>query len=362
MSVACIGISHQTAPVEIRERFAVGKKRLPEALASVLASSGIEEAVLVSTCNRVELYTAGSSSPDAALLSLDQCPSEMVYRLSGAAAVEHLFRVACGLESMVIGETEILGQVKDAYATALEMGASGRVLNRLFQKAFHAAKHARSSTRITKGAVSVGSVAVALAGRIFGDLEQRRIMILGAGETSEQTARALLSRGARSLIVSNRSAERAVALAKELGGEAIPFEGWLERLCEIDILISSTAAPHLIVKSSAVAPMMETRCNRPLFMIDLAVPRDIEADVHDLDGVHLYDIDSLQGIAQETMRVRSGELVRCGEIVQVHVCDFMEWLRTACTRCGSSAGFRRHARFAWRSGVAHELRGAFSNA
>jgi glutamyl-tRNA reductase len=360
MNVACIGISHQTAPVELRERFAVGKKRLPEVLACALARGGIEEAVLVSTCNRVELYTAGSSLPDAALLGMDHSPAGMIYRLKGAPAVEHLFRVSSGLESMVIGETEILGQVKDAYAQAFEHGATGRVLNRLFQRAFQAAKHARSSTGITRGAVSVGSVAVALAARVFGDLRRRRIMILGAGETSELTARCLLARGARSIIVSNRSAERAAALAKELGGETIPFQRWTEQLHEVDILISSTAAPHLIVKSSAVVDAMKQRGGRPLFMMDLAVPRDIDADVYNLAGVHLYDIDSLQGIAQDTLRVRRGELARCGEIVQSHVRAFMEWLRTEGMPCNASAEFGHGVRHGWRPGGAWEPSAALS--
>ncbi len=358
MNVACIGISHQTAPVEVRERFAVGRKRLPEMLARALASGGIEEAVLVSTCNRVELYTVGGLLPDAGLLGMDDCPVAMIYRLSGAAAVEHLFRVSSGLESMVTGETEIFGQVKEAYALAVEIGACGRVLNRLFQRAFRAAKHARSATGITRGAVSVGSVAVTLAGRIFGDLQRRRIMILGAGETSELTARALLSRGARSIIVSNRCAERAAALAKELGGETIPFQHWPERLREVDILISSTAAPHLIVKTSAVTEAVKHRGDRPLFMIDLAVPRDIEADVRDVPGVHLYDIDSLQGIAQDTLKARKGELARCGEIVRSHVRQFMEWLRVDSTRCNASAVCIRGGR----PGVAQELTAAFSGA
>lgn len=334
MKLSCAGISHQTAPVEVRERYSIAPSQTSEALRRMLAHPGVKEAVLLSTCNRVELYMAGGSTAMEVLATVHVAAGNgshehargAFYEAHGADAATHLFRVACGLESMVLGETEILGQVKQAYASAVEAGAAGPVLNRLFQRAFRAAKHARSHTAITRGAVSVGSVAVDLAERIFGELRNCHIMILGAGETSERTARALLSRGARSMIVSNRSAERAAKLAAELGGQAISFDDWGGRLAEVDIVISSTAAPHAIVTKDVLAAPMRRRLDRPLFLIDLAVPRDIEPEVNRIEGVYLYDIDSLQSIAAETLELRKAELGVCVEILDGHVADFIRWM------------------------------------
>jgi glutamyl-tRNA reductase len=331
MKISVAGLSHQTAPVDVRERYAVPAARMTEFLQSAMAVPGIEEVVLLSTCNRVEIYAAGAADATEAMRALFERDSgaasgDWLFSVQQNQAAEHLFRVSCGLESMVIGETEILGQVKQAYATAAENQATGPILNRLFQRAFRAAKQARSTTGITRGSVSVGSVAVDLAERIFGDLRSCRVMILGAGDTSERTARALLSRGARSMIVSNRSADRAAALAIELGGEAVSFDDWMARLPDIDILVSSTAAPHPIVEADALAGRMRSRMNKPLFIIDLAVPRDVDPAANDIEGVYLYDIDSLQDIAAETMQLRRNEISACAGIIGEHTSDFMDWL------------------------------------
>ena len=230
---------------------------------------------------------------------------------------------------MVIGETEILGQIKKAYAAATAAGSTSRNLNKFFQRAFNVAKEVRTQTSITRGPVSVGSVTVDLAEKIFGELSACRVMILGAGETSESTARALLSRGVKSIFVANRTYDRAAALAAEMGGEAIRFEECDQRYHEIDILISSTAATHTIVTHAKIAPVMSRRPARPLFVIDLAVPRDVEPSVNDIEGAYLYDIDSLQAIARQGIEVRKQEIAHCEQIIARHVGEFHHWLRAA---------------------------------
>ncbi len=230
--------------------------------------------------------------------------------------MHHLFRVACGLDSMVLGETEILGQLKKAYDLALQNGHTGSRLNKAFQRAFNVAKHIRTETNIQRGSVSVGSVAVELAEKIFTKLGDREVMIIGAGDTGEKTARALLSRGARSIVVTNRSYDRAVALAKDLGGRAIAFEDWAKEFANIDIIISSTSAPHYILDRARLGPLLKLRRNRPLLLIDIAVPRDIEPEVNFLENVFLYNIDDLQAIARDYLKQRQVEVARCEKIIR----------------------------------------------
>ncbi|HEY8899783.1 MAG TPA: glutamyl-tRNA reductase [Chthoniobacterales bacterium] len=334
MNILCAGINHHVAPVDVRERLAVPNHEVVDVLAGIKSIDGLTEAVVVSTCNRVEIYAA-SICPERALegirgyLETRTGISAPLYHHDTPRSVRHLFRVASGLDSMVLGETEILGQVKQAYATAAGAGATSRTLNRLFQNAFRVAKSVRTDTQITRGATSVGSVAVELAGRIFGDLNHRRVMVLGAGETSERTARSLVSRGVKTVIVSNRTFDRAAQLAGEIGGMAIHFDHWQNEFPDVDILISSTAAPHPIVTREKLEPMMRQRSGRPLFIIDLAVPRDVEPTVNKLDGVFLYDIDSLQEIAKRSMAVRQREIEHCERIIDSQVTDFIGWLRRA---------------------------------
>jgi glutamyl-tRNA reductase len=227
---------------------------------------------------------------------------------------------------MVIGETEILGQVKKAYARARESGSAGPLLHRLFQRAFRVAKQVRSRTGITRGAISVGSVAVELAVKIFGDLSGRRVLILGAGETSERTARALTSRGVTDIRVSNRSWERAETLAALVGGRAISFQEWAKQCREIDILISSTSADEPLLTPALLSPMMDGRSDRPLFIIDIAVPRDVAPEVNEMEGVYLYDMDSLQSIAEQSMALRHEQIAAGDRIIAEHVSDFCAWL------------------------------------
>ena len=326
MSIIVLGLSHHTAPVALRERFAFGEARIPVALQILRDSGAAEEAVILSTCNRVEIYAATPLEPRNAFPALREflvtCHdyrnplSDEIYMLHEPHSVHHLFRVACGLDSMVLGETEILGQLKRAYEMALQAGHTAARLNKVFQRAFNVAKLVRTTTNIQRGAVSVGSVAVDLAGKIFSSLNDRDVMIIGAGDTGEKTARALLSRGARSVIVSNRSYDKAVTLAAELGGRAIQFSEWPAEFAALDIVISSTAAPHYILDRAKLEPLMKARRNRPLLLIDIAVPRDIEPDVSLMPNVYLYNIDDLQAIADQSMKQRQEEIVRCEELIR----------------------------------------------
>jgi len=333
MNILCAGLSHQTAGVDVRERFAVGSHELEETLGAVRSIHGLAGAVILSTCNRVEFYASGLC-PVRAFDDLQHLMRERtgfdapLYFHDTPRSVRHLFRVASGLDSMVLGETEILGQVKKAYSAAAELGATTSHLNKLFQQAFRVAKHVRTETQITRGATSVGAVAVELAGKIFGDLSGRRVMILGAGETSEKTARSLVSRGVKTVIVSNRTFDRAAKLAEEIGGLAIHFDHWQNAFSDVDILICSTAAPHAILTREKLAPMMRERNGRPLFVIDLAVPRDAEPSINELESVYLYDIDSLETIVRQSLEVRRSEITRCDQMIADQVGHFVSWLRS----------------------------------
>lgn len=331
MKIACIGVSHQTASVESRERFAIDAHQTTAALREALKVPSVCEVVALSTCNRVEWYVVSSDlgfDPREVMQTrspISELDLEHVYQHDFEETVRHLFRVVSGLDSMVLGETEILGQVKKAYAIAAESQTTSIWLNKLFQKSFSVAKHVRSQTAITRGSVSVGSVAADLAEKIFGELDRCKVMVLGAGDTSERTARALLGKGVRSLIVSNRSHDRAVALAAEIGGRALHFDQWEAEFAELDILISSTAAPHFVVTYATLKKLMHQRPERPLFLIDIAVPRDVEPSVNELEGVYLYDIDSLESIARESLDARRQEMEVCQRLIDEHVADFIKW-------------------------------------
>ena len=325
MSVVVIGLSHRSAPVELRERFAFAESKIPEALQQLRAAGLVTEGVVLSTCNRVEIYAATSLAPETAFAQLkkflvehhayDGALGDELYTFAEPHSLHHLFKVASGLDSMVIGETEIFGQLKQAYDLAFQHKHTGARLNKAFQRAFNVAKHVRTATNIQRGSVSVMSAAVELAEKIFSSLAKHEVLVIGAGETSEKTARALLSRGAKGVIVTNRSPERAAALAAELGGRSVPFELWPDEFEKIDIAISSTAAPHHILDRVKLEPLMKHRKHRPLLLIDIAVPRDIAPDVSELDNVYLYNVDDLQGIANEYLKLRHEELDRCEKII-----------------------------------------------
>ena len=334
MGLFCFGLSHQTAALDVREKFAFPDSALSTALAQLKAMPEVTEGVIVSTCNRTEFYVTGELVDSSAPTFFENFYRDFraedernLFRLSGNDCVRHLFRVVCGLESMVIGETEIFGQVKRAYQYATEAGAVGRYLNRLFQKSSQVGKQVRSSTAISRGSVSVGSVAVDVAEQIFGNLDARKIMIIGAGETSEKTAKALRSRGAKQIFVSSRCFERAQALAALAGGRAIHFDDWEPEFRDLDILVSATAAPHPIITLDKLATFWRTRRHRPLFMIDLAMPRDIDPAVQKLDGVYLCDLDSLRSIAERSLAVRKQEAEKCDQLIERHVQEFQLWMQ-----------------------------------
>ena len=314
-----IGASHHTAPLELREQLALAGGKL-DALRDALRSlAGLREFTVLNTCNRVEIYGL-ASHPDtvaalqAALCSLNRIDAGAFARarveLHGRPAIEHLLEVAAGLDSQMVGETEILGQLKDAYAIAQSGGTTGAVLNRVFQKTFQAAKHVRTATAIGQGQISVASVSVDLALKIFGDLAQCRVLVLGAGEIGEKTARAFRSRDAGSITVASRSAEHAAALADALGARAFPFERMPELLGDFDVAVCSTSAPEPIITAAVAAAAMRRRAARPLFLIDLAMPRNVASAAADLANVFLYNLDDLALIARENLALRQAEVAR----------------------------------------------------
>ena len=340
MNLFCVGLSHHATNVETRESFAGNAET-----DCVLRRSGCAEALLLTTCNRVEVYAAAQmrvpTEEIARCLRRDmnnESREEIsaFYRYEGAECAQHLFRVAAGLDSMVVGETEILGQAKKAYESARKSGAAGPYLHRLFQRAFRVAKQVRTHTEITRGPVSVGSVTVDLAEKIFGHLANCKVLVLGAGETSERTARALVSRGVSDLRISNRSGERAENLAQLVAARVVAFDRWPEECREIDILITSTSSTALLLARENLAPILRERIDRPLFIIDIAVPRDVDPGVNQLEGVYLYDIDSLQSIAQQSLVLRRQQMAAAEAIISRHVADFGESISSGLNRKASA--------------------------
>jgi glutamyl-tRNA reductase len=322
MKLFVAGLSYKTAPVELREKLAVHPSRLRCHGCRLKLGGNLAEVVLLSTCNRVEIYGVTpkvNGNVHRLFQQLSQGDVDFaphLYIKEGAEAAEHLFSVASGLDSMVIGETEITGQVKQAYLAAQEAKLTGRITNLLFQKALQAAKQIRTQTGIGRGATSVGSVAVELAERIFDrDLSGKTVMIIGAGKMGEACIRHLAKKGTRSVLVSNRSYDRALNLANEFGGSAVRFDECLQGMIQADIVVSSTGSPQTILHRDDVESVMTGRSNRPLFLIDIAVPRDIDADVEQLDNVYLYNVDHLEAIVRENVRQREQELARCQAIL-----------------------------------------------
>jgi glutamyl-tRNA reductase len=322
MKLFVVGLSYKTAPVAIREQVAVPAGRLRCYGCRLKLRGGLSEVVVVSTCNRVEIYGAAPVVKGRVerlfqeLSGTDMDFSPYTYVKEGAEAAEHLFSVVSGLDSMVIGETEITGQVKQAYQAAQDARLTGRLTNRLFQSALATAKEIRTQTGIGRGSTSVGSVAVELAERIFDrDLSGKTVMIIGAGKMGEACVRHLAKKAACAVLVTNRSFERAQNLAGEFGGRAVQFDELLSTMVEADIVVSSTGCPHTIVTRDDLAAIMPLRRNRPLFLVDIAVPRDIDADVQQLPNVYLYNVDHLEAIVRENVKSREQELARCRCII-----------------------------------------------
>jgi glutamyl-tRNA reductase len=335
MILFATGLSYKTAPVEIRERIAVIPSRVVETATRLKSECGLSEIVLLSTCNRVEIYGAAPNRKaiETLLNSLERSETKTdfdpyAFLHTGPDAARHLFAVAGGLESMVLGETEITGQVKTAYETAHAAGLTGPMTNRLFQKALQTAKAIRTRTQIGRGATSVGSVAVELAEKIFGtNFKDKTVMIIGAGKMGEACVRHLAKKGAGSVIVANRTLESARQLADDIGGRAVNYmdEG-LAAMREADIVVSSTGCPETILDREDIEAVMGHRPAKPLFLIDIAVPRDIAADVEEVESVYLYNIDHLQELVNQNLRLREQEVDRCREVIEEQTAELMEKL------------------------------------
>jgi glutamyl-tRNA reductase len=335
MNFLLIGVNHKSAPVEVRERFAIAESRLPEATKSLAEFPGIDEGMILSTCNRVELV-ACSKNGSADLrgffsrffdVDASKC-SDFLYEYREQDAVRHLFRVASSLDSMVVGEPQILGQVKEAYAVARGVGAVHSHLDALVTRSFAVAKRVRSETAVGSSAVSVASVAVELAKKIFGSLQGKTVYLVGAGKMSELAARHLLAHGAAKILVANRTYDRAAALAEKFDGQAIPFEKLYDTADRADIVITSTGAPHALFRREHGEAFLARRKNRPMFFIDIAVPRDVDAQMNKLDGIFVYDIDDLQSAVNAHISDRSKEAQRAEAIIESEVERFQSRLRT----------------------------------
>ena len=334
--IVVVGLNHETAPVAVREALAFPKERLPEVLARVREDTGLGEAMILSTCNRVEVYGRSTDSTvDAVAAFLARCHSRTVeeiaphlYRLEGEAAVRHAFRVAASLDSMVMGEPQILGQVKDAYEAAEKAGSLGSVLNALRNRSIAAAKRARTETAIGRNAVSVSHVAVELARKIFGDLGDRSVLLVGAGKMSEVAARQMVRAGARASVLGGRTFEKAEQLAAALGGRAAPFEALREELARADVVISGTGASGVVIHREDVEAAQAARRGRPLFLIDIAVPRDVAEDAGKVAGVFLYDLDDVKKVAEANLRERRKEAAAAEAILEHEIREFLEWRRS----------------------------------
>ncbi|HEY5809514.1 MAG TPA: glutamyl-tRNA reductase [Povalibacter sp.] len=337
MTFVVIGINHRTAPVEIREKVVFAETELPEALRELNGTPGVRESVIVSTCNRTEMYCFTDSDRELLVQWLGDWHDlashhlelrDSLYQLEGRAAIEHVFAVACGLDSLVLGEPQILGQLKDAYRSALDQGVTGPFLNRLLQTAFSVAKRVRTETRIGASAVSVASAAVAMARTVFERFEQHTALLVGAGETIALAARHLQANGLRRMIIANRSIENAQALASEFNGYAIGLDAITAHLAEADIVISSTASPIPVITYDAVRAALRTRRRKPIFMVDIAVPRDIEARVASLEDVYLFTIDDLQNVVNENIESRREAARDAGQMIAAEIIQFEQQLKT----------------------------------
>jgi len=330
MKLFVAGVSYKTAPVEIREQLAVHRNELVDLALYLKWFGHFDEVVLLSTCNRVEIYGATRQSIDRLKSALQLLASEPVdldpyiYIHEDAQAARHLFRVTAGLDSMMLGETEITGQIKNAYEIARNAGLTGRVLNRLFQRAFQATKEIRTRTRIGRGTVSIKKTAVELIGKT--DLSRQSIIVLGAGEMAGNCVRLLVEKGAQSIFIANRSFDRALDLATRCGGEAVCFGDSFFEMREVDAVIAATSSSEMLLSRDDVDNLMKARRSRPLLLIDLAVPRNIDPAVRGLDHVALYNIDDLEAVARRGVQARERELAACHRIIEAHVASLIEKL------------------------------------
>lgn len=338
MNIIIVGLSHKTAPVEIREKLSFPSETIGEPLKKLCANYGINEGVIVSTCNRVEVFAV---TPDIEkglwqvkrfLSEYHNIPldalDEHLYTFAGEDAVRHLFRVAAGLDSMVLGEPQILGQMKDAYGYAIQHKTAGIIINKLFHKAFSVAKRIRTETRIGSSAVSISYAAVELAKKIFGAIENKTAMLVGAGEMAELAARHLLNNGVKEIMIANRSYERAVEMARSFNGAPIMFREFAHYLKKVDVVIVSTAAPKFIIHPEQIEEVIKERKNKPMFFIDISVPRNIDPLINKIDNVYLYDIDDLQGVVAANIKERQNEVQDAENIIKEEIEKFYRWIKS----------------------------------
>ena len=338
VNLILVGVNHKTTPVEIREKLAFTKGKIEESVDRLFNFPDIIEHTILSTCNRVEIY-ARANCQDSAIKAIKQficdfhevSPVELedhFYSYRNEEAVEHLFRVSSSLDSMILGEAQILGQVKDAYSLAKDLRSTGLVLNQLFEKAFSIAKKVREETGIAERSVSISSAAVELAQKIFDDLENRTVMLVGTGEMAELAAKHLISYGGKTVYVTSRTYDRAANLARTLNGSALDFEAFKNELHRADIVITSTSASNFIIKKEMVEKAIHERKNKPIFFIDIAVPRDIEPDINDLENIYLYDIDDLHVVVSANMKEREKEADNAMNLISQEVTKFNNWVGT----------------------------------
>ncbi|MGH8130631.1 MAG: glutamyl-tRNA reductase [Steroidobacteraceae bacterium] len=333
MSLVVLGLNHHTAPIEVRECIVFDAERLPQALASLLALPGLQEALIVSTCNRTEIYCVADDGARqlagwlAAASSGNSVLADCLYRIEGPDAVRHVFSVAAGLDSLILGEPQILGQLKDAYRAAQQSGTTGALLNRLFQTTFSVAKRVRSETAIGASAVSVASAGIQLARRVFTGFERHTALLVGAGEMIELAARHLHAQKIGRMIIANRSANRAQRIADGLQASAIQLDALAAHLPQADIVVCSTARPGHVIALEAVQQALATRRRRPMFMLDLAVPRDIDPRIGTLEDVYLYTIDDLRQVVDENVKARQEEADVARRLIEAEVQQFMAGLK-----------------------------------
>ncbi|MGA2191772.1 MAG: glutamyl-tRNA reductase [Nitrospirota bacterium] len=338
MEIVVVGLSHKTASVEVREKLSFPEARLPDALCCLGRLEPVNENVILSTCNRVESYAVVKDA-EQGIVGIrdffldyhqlkDDVYRESLYAFHGREAVRHIFRVAASLDSMMVGEPQILGQLKDSFDHALESRTTGVVMNRLMKKSISVAKRIRTETKIAESAVSISFAAVELARKIFGRLDGKSVMLAGAGEMAELAAKHLVNNGVKTVMVANRTHERAVALAQEFEGRAVKYEDLAAEMVHADILIASTGAPHYILSQGDMAKAIKERKNRPVFLIDIAVPRNLDPDINKIDNVYLYDIDDLQSVVESNIKERHREAELAEEIIEEEIDTFLAWLRS----------------------------------
>jgi glutamyl-tRNA reductase len=336
MNIVVVGLSHKTATVEVREKLAFSPTQMEKPLNALVGLDGIIEGVIVSTCNRVEIYVTtrdiagGIARVKRFLADYHNFPLETlenhIYSLHGEDAIRHVFRVASSLDSMVVGEPQILGQIKTSYGYAAEYKSSGIILNRFLHKAFSVAKRVRTETKIASSAVSVAFAAVELARKIFNDLSDKTVMLIGAGEMCELAAKHFLNNGVRGLMVTNRTFERAERLAEEFDGKAVRFDDLFDQLHKADIVLSSTGAPHTIIGAGDLEEVMRRRRQKPMFFIDIAIPRDIDPAVNNVENVYLFTVDDLQEVVASNLQQRKEEANKAEAIVNEEIGQFFKWL------------------------------------